>query len=186
MNKNKIILSILLITFAVISRLFLQDIPNVETITITALMAGSILGGVYALVIPLSAIAITDIWIGNNSILIFTWSAWALVGLMGLLAKKDKKDSFRYSLKLTAIGIGASFFFYLWTNFGVWLMWPKMYPMTWPGLIQCYIMGLPFLKYNLIGNLVIIPVVSASVVACFKLQKAKKSFKQLVNSRKVN
>lgn len=180
MNKPKIILSLVLITFAIASRLFLQDLPNVETITITALLAGSLLGGGYALVIPLTAIAITDIWIGNNSILMFTWSAWAIVGLSGLWLKKQRKDTWRFSLQLTGLGVAASLFFYVWTNFGVWLMWPKMYPMTPAGLWQCYVMGLPFLKYNLLGNLVIIPVISLIMVACFKWQQVAKYFGKIV------
>jgi len=179
-NKQKIIISSFLIVFAIVSRLFLRDLPNVETITITALLAGSILGVGYALVIPLTAIAITDIWIGNNSILLFTWSAWVLIGLSGLLLKKQKKDTFRFSLQLTGLGITASLLFFLWTNFGVWLMWPKMYPMTLSGLVQCYVMGLPFLKYNLLGNLVIIPVISFAVVACFKWQHISKSLRKII------
>jgi len=174
-NRNKIILAIALVVFAVISRILLRDIPNVETITITALLAGSVLGGAYALVIPLSAIAITDIWIGNTPILIFTWSAWAIIGLLGLLARKDNKDSFKYSLKMTGLGLTASLLFFLWTNFGVWLMWPQLYPKTMSGLLQCYVMGLPFLRYNLLGNLLIIPVISGSLVMALKLKKVKAS-----------
>jgi len=182
-NKNKLILSLVLIAFAVSSRIFLQDVPNVETITVTALLAGSILGGVYALVIPLTAIALTDIWIGNNPILLFTWSAWAMVGLGGLLLRKEKKDSFKYALKMTGLGLGASLLFYLWTNFGVWLTWPKLYPMTWPGLLQCYLMGLPFFKYNLLGNLVIILVISSSLVIACKATALGKMIKQKSHAR---
>ncbi|MFH1598411.1 MAG: DUF6580 family putative transport protein [Patescibacteria group bacterium] len=183
-NKNKLIFSIAIIIFAVLSRILLRDIPNIETITITALLAGSILGGAYAVVIPLSAIALTDIWIGNNSIMLFTWSAWALIGLIGLIAKKDRKDSFKYAFKLTGLGMGASLLFYLWTNFGVWLMWPQMYPTTLSGLGQCYIMGLPFLRYSLISNLIFIPSVSFCLVACFKWLKVRNKLPELVKSKR--
>lgn len=59
----------------------------------------------------------------------------------------------------SSFGVLASVWFYLWTNFGVWLLdsW-GMYERTFAGLFNAYIMGLPFLKYNLIGNIVLVPV----------------------------
>lgn len=57
------------------------------------------------------------------------------------------------------MGILASLWFYLWTNFGVWLLdnW-GMYPRTIMGLIDAYLLALPFLRYNLISNLIFVPV----------------------------
>lgn len=159
----KLILAISLIAFAAVGRLLLQDMPNVETLTITALLGGSIIGGFYALIIPLVAVAISDVFIGNDPIMIFTWSAWGIIGLIGIILKKSKKD-FKFSLKMTGLGVLASVIFFIWTNFGVWAMW-NMYPHTWQGLIQCYIMALPFLKMNLIGNLIIVPTVSLTFVS---------------------
>lgn len=52
----------------------------------------------------------------------------------------------------------ASLFFYFYTNFGVWFLDAfGMYPKTLTGLIECYVMGLPFLRLNLLGNLLFIP-----------------------------
>ncbi len=172
--KNKIykfIAGSSLVAFAVIGRMLLIDIPNIETLTIAALLGGSLLGGFYAIAIPLSSVAISDALIGNDPIMIFTWSAWAIIGLLGLLLKRSTKN-FRFSFKMTWLGIGASLIFFIWTNFGVWAMW-NMYPHTWSGLIQCYVMALPFLKMNLLGNLIIIPVVSFTYVAISKLIKTK-------------
>lgn len=44
----------------------------------------------------------------------------------------------------------ASFLFFLLSNFGVWLNW---YPKTTSGLIQCYLLALPFYSRTLIGDL---------------------------------
>ena len=164
MSKKKTIGAISLIAFAVLTRLLLKDVPNVETITVTALLAGSMLGGIYAIVVALSAMAIADIIIGNDAILLFTWSAYAIIGLLGLVLYKKHGANLKYVLQMTGLGIVASLFFYFFTNFGVWLMWPEMYAHTWMGLLQCYVMGLPFLKYNVLGNLIIVPVVTSVVV----------------------
>ena len=173
-NKKKLIIALLLITFGVAGRIFrihfLPDLYNVEPITLMALLAGSFLGLSYALIVPLSVIAISDIYIGNTSILFFTWSAWAIIGLFGLILRKSKKDSFSFGFKMTGMGIVASLFFFIWTNFGVWIGW-DMYPHTLQGLIQCYIMAIPFLKMNLGGNLIIIPVVSMTLVLALKYNK---------------
>lgn len=164
MNKKKLLIAISLIIFAVITRLLLRDLPNVETITVTALLAGSMLGGFYAVAVGLAAMAISDMIIGNDAILVFTWGAFAVIGLLGLILRNKKKQSFKYILQMTGLGMMASLFFYFFTNFGVWLLWPQMYAHTWQGLLQCYVMGLPFLKYNFLGNLVIVPFVTSVVV----------------------
>lgn len=177
----KLTLAVMLIAFAVFGRILLIDMPNVETLTIAALLAGSLLGGMYTIIIPLSAVALSDMFIGNDPIMIFTWSAWAFVGLLGLLLRKSKKD-YKYGFKITGLGIVASLIFFGWTNFGVWAMW-NMYPHTWSGLIQCFVMALPFLKMSLIGNLIIVPSVSFTLVAVNKFIKARSEnqVKQLVN-----
>lgn len=180
MSKKKILGAIALIAFGVVTRLLLKDLPNIETVTVTALLAGSMLGGAYAMIVALGVMAITDIIIGNDLILVFTWSAFAIIGLFGVILYKKKKMNFKYILQMTGLGMVVSIFFYLFTNFGVWLLWPQMYSHTWQGLIQCYVMGLPFLKYNFLGNLVIVPVVTSVVVYAPAWLKARSLIQKLI------
>lgn len=174
-NRKKLAIALLLIAIGVFGRIirinFLPDLYNVELITLVSLMAGSFLGLSYALIVPLSIVAISDIYIGNSSVLFFTWSAWAVIGLLGLILRNSKKDRLSFGLKMTGMGILSSIIFFIWTNFGVWIGW-NMYPHTIGGLIQCYIMAIPFLKMNLGGNLVIIPVVSFSLILILKYAKS--------------
>jgi hypothetical protein len=159
MNKTKLLAAFFLITFGIIGRIFIVEfvqIPNLEIITSFSLIAGVILGGIFTFLVPLSIIVITDIYFGNTIILIFTWSAFAVIGIFGWLMRKRKKFDYSFLKEITGIGIASSLFFYLYTNFGWWLL-TNMYPHTWQGLIQCYIMGLPFLKNNLLGNLFFVP-----------------------------
>ena len=173
-DRKKLIIALLLIFIGVLGRIirihFLPDLYNVEPITLVSLLAASFLGFPYALIVPLSVVAISDIYIGNTSILFFTWSAWAMVGLLGLILKNSKKDNLSFGLKMTGMGIVSAAVFFIWTNFGVWIGW-NMYPHTIEGLIQCYIMAIPFFKMNLGGNLVIIPVVTFSIVLILKYVK---------------
>ncbi|MFZ2970855.1 MAG: DUF6580 family putative transport protein [Minisyncoccia bacterium] len=169
MNKLKIILAIILILIGVVGRFVLVSyirIPNFEIITALALISGIYLGGVYSVAIPLSIIFLSDMVIGNNYIFIFTWTAFALIGLFGRLYGKSRiadcglritKNNFiKRITESIGLGIISSVFFYLFTNFGWWLM-SGMYEYTFSGLMKCYYMGLPFFRNNLIGNLIFVP-----------------------------
>lgn len=167
LSKTKLSLAIFLIAFGAIGRIILKDIPNVETVMVASLLAGSLLGGAYTVIVPLTIIALTDMYIGNDLILLFTWSAWAIIGFFGWLVRKKRRYSYRFILILTGMGIISSLFFYLYTNFGVWLLW-DMYPHNFAGLIQCYIMGLPFLKNNIVSDFIFIPSLTAFLLLILK------------------
>jgi LPXTG-motif cell wall-anchored protein len=159
MNKIKLLVAFFLIVFGLTGRIFIAEfvqIPNLEIITSLSLIAGVMLGGIFTFLIPLSIIAISDIYFGNTMVLIFTWSAFVIIGIFGWLLRRRKKFNYRFIGEITGIGIASSLFFYLYTNFGWWLI-TDIYPHTWQGLSQCYLMGLPFLKNNLLGNLFFAP-----------------------------
>lgn len=175
-NKNyNLIIGLAIILIGVLGRLFLKNyigIPNFEIITALTLVSAVFLGRIWGLVVPLSVIAITDALIGNGPVLFFTWSAFALIGVLGMLYKdaKGQAVSSRFEIVgLTGMGIVSSVFFFLYTNFGWWLV-SGMYPYTLAGLIQCYIMGLPFFKNNLIGNLIFVPMASAIAIFAVNLK----------------
>jgi len=153
---KRIILAIFIILFAVLFRIFLNEkfgIPNLEAVTALSLLSGSFLGGIYAALIPLLIIFLSDLYFGNTLIYLFTWSAFILIGISGTLIKRNSKY---YLFKMTGLGIFSILFFYLYTNFGWWLI-SGMYPMDLQGLIQCYIAGLPFLKNQLFSVLIFVP-----------------------------
>lgn len=167
-SKTKLITAAILILFGSVGRYLLKDIPNVETITVVSLLAGSLLGGVWTVVVGLAVVATTDMIIGNTSILFYTWSAWAAMGVLGWVLRKREKKPLRHALELTGMGVLGNVFFYLWTNFGVWHI-GGLYPHTLNGLMQSYIMGLPFLKYQLISTLLIVPSVSVVALTAWNL-----------------
>lgn len=169
-NFKQIPIAIFIILFGVIFRIFLNakiGIPNFEAVTALSLLSGSFLGGIYTALVPLSIIFLSDIYFGNTSILIFTWSAFMVIGIFGWFLRKRKSFNFRFVGQMTGMGIIASLFFYLYTNFGWWLL-TNFYPHTWQGLINCYIMGLPFFKTNLLGNLFFVPLFTSLALVVWK------------------
>lgn len=162
-EMSRLLAAVALVIFGVGMRLFLNggsiNGHNLEPITVVSLLAGSMLAGRYTFLVPLAVVGITDAIIGNSSILLFTWSGWVGVGLLGRLLRGRAQRPIRFTLAMTGMGLVGTIWFYLWTNFGVWAI-GSMYPHTAAGLLQSYIMGIPFLKPQLFGNLLIVPVVT--------------------------
>ena len=105
---------------------------------------------------------ITDVILGNNWILLFTWSGFAVLGLIGYLLKTKSSLSIRHIPRIFGAGIAGILIYDLWTNFGTWL--GGWYTHTWEGLALCYTKALPFMFWHLLSTtlamaIVIIPVV---------------------------
>jgi len=149
---------VLLISMAIVERLWWDLGPNIELVTLATFIAAFYLSRKAAVFIGISALVLSDIFIGNTNIALFTWSAYAVIALGAGFLRQFGKTANKKIFWATGGGILASLWFYVWTNFGVWLLdGYGMYPDTLNGLAQSYINGLPFLKLQLTGNLLIIP-----------------------------
>lgn len=159
--SNSWMIAVGLIATAVLWRYFnwsYSIAPNLEIVTASTLIAATFLSRRTAIVVPLAIMAISDILIGNSMILLFTWSAFALIGLAGLVLRRLSGSPAKLMLASLGAAIGGSVFFFLYTNFGVWLLGDgTLYAKTWAGLMQCYAMGIPFYRTMLIGNMVLVP-----------------------------
>lgn len=120
---------------------------NVAPIGAMALFGGVYLRKKYAIILPLGAMLVSDIFLGLHSTMGFVYGSFILIGVVGMWLRKRKK---------LATVLGASLFssllFFLITNFGVWLM-TTMYSKTWQGLVDCYMMGIPFFRNTVLGDL---------------------------------
>ncbi len=56
-------------------------------------------------------------------------------------------------LRITGAALTSSIVFFLATNFAVWAFSP-MYEKTWPGLVLCYTMAIPFFQNTVAGDLI--------------------------------
>lgn len=145
--KSKDFLSILIIiTFAVILRL-LPHPPNVAPIAAMALFGGAYLDRKYALLVPITAMFVSDLFLGFHNTILFVYGSFLLTGVIGLWLKSHR------NVQPIALGsLASSMLFFLITNFGVWLV-GGLYPKTLSGLIQSYVMALPFFRNTIIGDL---------------------------------
>ncbi|RLF33956.1 MAG: hypothetical protein DRN16_00825 [Thermoplasmata archaeon] len=182
-NKNRMMLGVLLIAIGVILRLLLhKNLPSSPSIYITingitqnmfmldlffvvaiiSILSGLLLGGYYTFIVPISVMIITDVIIGNNWILLFTWSGFALLGIIGYLLKTSNSLTVEKIPRVLGAGVGGILLYDIWTNFGTWL--GGWYTHTFEGLVLCYTYALPFMFWHLLSTtitltLVIVPII---------------------------
>lgn len=139
---------ILILLAAVFSRLIPHP-PNVTAVTALALLGGAyILPRSLAVFIPVLALLISDLALGFHSTMFFVYAA---TGMIALVATGTLRKSLSWSRILVG-SVSASLFFFAVTNFGVWLV-DSLYPQTAAGLVQCFVMALPFLGNQVVGDL---------------------------------
>ena len=136
---------------------FIPHPPNFTSLIALSFYIPAIFGLRYLPALLIS-FAITDFIIGFHSSVFFTWGS---VIIIGLIAKY-----FTTSILSRIFGaLIGSLIFYLVTNYGVWF--GGMYSQNFGGLIESYIMGLPFFGYSLISTFIF----SAVVESVLKFKK---------------
>jgi len=181
-EKDRILVAITLIIFGVIGRLsfykFLPSTPHLYItlngitqplfmmdlfflIAIISILSGLLLKSYYVFIVPLSIMFITDVIIGNNYIFLFTWSGFAMIGLIGYILKIKNKFTIQKTPLIFGASIGSVLLYDLWTNFGCWLGW---YPHNLQGLSLCYTLAIPFTLWHLLSTTIAITVIVLPIV----------------------
>lgn len=156
------LLYIILFLAAFLERTVIDLGPNIELLTTSMILSAFFLGRKRSFWLTLLVIVSTDRLLGNSNIILFTWSGFLIPALFtSPLIKKyvhGNKFSILNSLKIVFAGIFTNIFFYIWSNFGVWMLdsW-GLYTKNLQGLVMCYINALPFLKNQMISTLIFIP-----------------------------
>lgn len=121
--------------------------PNFTPIGGLAIFSGIHFEKKSAVIIPLLAMLLSDLILGFHSTMPFVYLSFLIMFFIGRLVRK--KTSF---IKLISASLTSSILFFLITNFGVWLLF-DMYVKNFSGLINCYVMGLPFFRNTILGDL---------------------------------
>jgi hypothetical protein len=156
-----------IIAFACIFRLIPHPV-NFAPITALALFGGAYLDKKYALIIPLLAMFVSDIFLGFHSDMIFVYGSFLLIGLLGIRLKSHR--NFKNILLTT---IFSSILFFVITNVGVWLM-TDLYQKNVQGLLESFILAIPFFKNTIMGDLLFTSAFFA-VFEFFRAELFKKS-----------
>ena len=147
-DKN-IIIIISLILFAIALRL-LPHPPNFSPIGAIDLFAGCYLGLKRFWLIPVAALFISDFVLGfyNPISMLSVYFSFGISALLGSFLLKDKITPFR----ITGTAVFSATQFFILSNLGVWIS-GLIYPINITGLINCYVMAIPFYGNTLLSEL---------------------------------
>ena len=136
-----------LIVVAVLARILPHPF-NVTPVGALGLFAGANCRLRVAWAVPLIALLAGDLISGFYSPVVMALVYVGMVGapLIGAGLLRTQRSGTRY----VAAVLASSTFFFLASNLGIWLA--GMYPRTWAGLLECYVMGLPFYGRTLLAN----------------------------------
>jgi len=152
------IAGILLVGLAVAFRLLSPEyhIWNLVPAGAIALYAGSRLPRRWAWTVPMAAMVLSDMLLDYGQHRpVFELTRWtvyitlAATTLMGRIANSPKVRPWM----LPGLSVFASSVFFVTTNLATWAD-GQLYPLTYPGLIQCYVMAIPFFWNTLAADLI--------------------------------
>ena len=135
---------ILILTF---SRLIPHP-PNFTPIISVAIMSGYLLKNLnLAFIVLIISMLTSDLLIGFHGNMLFVYLPLFLIAYLffKISDKVNTKNLLIYSLL-------GSFIFFIFSNFGVWYF-STIYENNLSGLINCYIMAIPFFKNTLISTI---------------------------------
>ncbi len=160
LSKERIA-GILPVFFAILMIALCRLLPhpwNFVPVSASAIFGGIYLNKKWAFILPIASMIVADIVLGFSlTDMPFVYGSILLsVGIgIWISSKRENKPAFAaYSVFGT---LGSSVIFYLITNFGAWLTL-SMYSKDFNGLIQSYVMALPFFKNSVAGDLFFISV----------------------------
>lgn len=163
--KNEKLVSVLvflvLISVAVISRTT-SHLWNLTAVGAVSLFAGAYFSKKWvAVLVPMLALLISDAIIGFDRQSMSVYIAYAVIVALGFFLQVTSART-----KVLAFSFLGAVLFFVITNFTFWYN-ESLYPHNFAGLMQSYMMGLPFFHNQLLGDL-------GFTILLFELAKALK------------
>jgi hypothetical protein len=175
-RRNFAILAVALVLFAMATRVLFNAL---HVFNFNAIMAAGLFAGAYAsnrrvsYLVPIVAMLATDLVIGfyDWKLMVVVYGALAFAVVLGQWYRTSPS-----AMRLGAAAITGSLGFYLATNAAVWAFGDgTFYPHTLTGLVQSYVMGLPFYKMSFIGDLVW----TTALFGSFEMLRARTTRKEM-------
>lgn len=153
---SNLITAVLLVLFAAFSRL-LPHPENFAPVAAAAIFAGLYMNKRYALLIPVAATFLSDIFLGLYPYVLWVYGTYILIALIniGMRNRYESFTGFRKAGMLYGATLFSSIIFFIVTNFGVWTS-GLYYEMSFSGLMTSYAAALPFFRTSLLADIVYI------------------------------
>ncbi len=147
-SSKELVLIATLAAAAAAGRVLFAAIPNVQPVTVIAVVAGVALGPRAGATIGALAALISNFYLGQGAYTPWQMLAWGLCGLIGGLAAPLLRR--RVPLALTCFALGFAFDALL----DVW-EWLSFYPHTWQAFAALWVRGISFDVAHATGNLLL-------------------------------
>jgi len=158
------ILGIFLIVVAVTGTLVMRRYANIETVFVATLLAGSLLGRWWTVLVPLSALVVqqTLAWsvFGGyalstmTGVTFFVVSGYLFVALVGRRIRPRILFRVKSVALLTTISVPLTVGYDLWTAFGEWYFLTRPFGVTLGVMIEAQV---PFTLYHVLSSLIFVP-----------------------------
>lgn len=145
-NKNTLIVFGVLFTLVLLSR-WVSHMWNFTLVGGAFLFAGSYFKDKkVAVALMLSTMLVSDFVVGFHSQMISVYFSYLVIVVLGFMLNTQSDR-----IKILGTSLLGSFLFYVITNFAVWFE-GSLYPMSFSGLMDCYIMAIPFYRNQLASD----------------------------------
>jgi hypothetical protein len=147
MNKPRFAVLMVMILVATALRLIPHP-PNFTPLTAMALFGGACFTDKRAaFLVPLTALFFSDLFLGFYTGMPVVYGAFALTVCLGFWLRHQRNAS-----RVIGASIAGAMMFFILTNLGVWAF-DALYPKTMGGLVDCYVMAIPFLGNTVLSSL---------------------------------
>lgn len=148
LNSKTLVFAITTIAIIVLYRILPHPVNFAPVVALCLFNGINLKNKFYALVIPLVAIFLSDMFLGGYY-QGFYWQyiAYALIVLLSFVSRSNVNP-----VSVFIVAILSSLVFFLVSNFGVWAS-TSLYASSLSGLAMCLTAGIPFIKNQLLGDL---------------------------------
>lgn len=163
------LLGVLLILVAVFGTYFLRAYANFETVLVASLLAGSLLGRWWTVLVPLSALLILQPleWATEyngyainamTGISFFVISGYVFVGLVGRRIRPRVLFRVKSVALLTTISVPLTIGYDVWTAFGEWYFLARPFGVNFVTVLEGQVI---FTMYHLLSSLIFVPLLGS-------------------------
>ena len=149
----------IIIIAAAFSRL-VHHVPNFSPIMAIALFGAAYFENKFeAIIIPLIAMFLSDIFLGFHTTMPAVYLSFVLGSVIGFLLLKKVSVG-----RIVIASLLSSTLFFIITNFAVWFL-TDYYVSNFAGLTKCYTMAIPFFRNAILGDMLY----CGALFGCFAL-----------------
>lgn len=146
--SSKLVPYLFVISYLIIFRLIPHP-PNFTPIIATAILAPYLVKNKFtSCLIILFSMFISDLFLGLHQLMLFVY----IPLIITIFVSNYVKYLYNKYLTVFSLSVLSSVLFFIFSNFGVWLVF-DLYSKDLNGLLQCYVMAIPFFKNTFLSTL---------------------------------